>query len=450
MLGQRSENVINEGLRLARGPWKNLCEDLLAKDEYRAALTAILLENNKQWMSRMDEDTRSVNVGGFDKFAMPIIRAVFPNLIATDLVSVQPMDGPTSLVFFLEAKYARTKGSIPAGNTAFSALNGRDAATGYSSENVDTELIATSDADDVAFSGTLAWAPVRPGSLSVKAGSVTAADTGLGTLTGSGISSGTIDYATGAVAVTFSVTPGNGVAVNATYVYDSEGNSNLPQIDLSISHAAVQARAHKIRARWSVESAQDLKAIQGLDAEAELMSFLTEQLRFDIDRGIIADLEAIAPSSGITWSKTPPSGVSYFEHQHTFANAVSEAANKVWTATRRASANWMVIGVDAANVIEPLPTFKAGAVAGPGVVHIGTLNGRWEVYKDPYMASNKVLMGYRGSSFADAGFVYAPYVPLYRTPTVYLDDMVGKVGLMSRYAKRAINRDFYTTLTVSA
>lgn len=442
---------VSTGMDLAKGKWKHLCEDLIAKDERRAATTAFLLENTWKFYNNMTEDTKVANVGVFDKFAMPIIRAVFPNLVATDLVSVQPMDGPTSLVFFLEARYALTKGSVTAGQTAFSALSGKDSNYAYTSENIDAEQVGDGDGTETDFTGTLTWTPVRPGSVRVTAAGILGLDTGNGTIVGTGIAAGsTINYTNGSIAVNFSVAPANGVDIMVSYDFNSEGNSDLPQLDLQISHSPVHARPHKVKARWSVEGLQDLKNIHSLDMEAELMAFLGEQLRYDIDRGIIADMLAIADSTVSPWSQTPAAGVADVFHRQTFVYTLIEASNLIFKRTRRGTANWIVCDTNVASIIESLPNFKPSSVSGSGVVYMGTLNGRWDVYKDPYMTVDTALLGYKGTNLVDAGYVYAPYVPLYRTPTIYLDDMVGRIGLMSRYGKRVINKDFFTKVTITA
>jgi hypothetical protein len=440
---------MDEGMRLARGPWARLCEDLVDRDEYRASLTAHLLENTYQYM-HMVEDTRVANVGVFDKFAMPIIRAVMPNLIATDIVSVQPMDGPVSLIFFLATRYAATKGTATAGQEVQSPLSGHNSQYQYTGEVIDEELLGTGDGSTAAITLTsLTWLPIRPGSITVSttigSSASTASDDGVGNLTGTDVSSGTINYTTGAIAITWSTAPDADAVINATYAYNSEGNATLPQIDIHLTQAPVTARANKLRARWSVEAAADLKAVHNLDAEAELMAFLAEELRFEIDRGIIQDLYNVADAGAVAdWDPSPPTNVSDYQHRLTFPWMLTEASNVIFQRTKRAAANWLVAGVEMCNIIETLPNFRPSAISGPGIVHLGNLQGRWEVYKDPWMADPKRgILGYRGTSFADTGYVYAPYVPLYRTPTIYLDDMIGRVGLMSRYGKKLVNDDFY-------
>jgi hypothetical protein len=141
---------------------------------------------------------------------------------------------------------------------------------------------------------------------------------------------------------------------------------------------------------------------------------------------------------------------------------VNEGSNRIFSRTRRGAANFIVCDVNTANIIETLPSFAfdAGAADAVGVVYIGTLNNKWKVYKDPYLASfvsrhgsgiapggktqrGTFLMGYKGQSFIDAGYVYAPYIPLYSTPTVVLDDFIGRKGMATQYGKRKVNENFY-------
>lgn len=445
------QRKVQEGTRLARGPWRRLIgEKLNAEDPYRAAITAMCLENTRKFLRNCDEATQAANIGTFSKFAFPLVRTVIPNLVATELVSVQPMDGPLSLVFYFEARYAKSKGSIQAGQTVFSARNGHDTNYQYTSEVVDVEAFVTGDGTTVAFGPvSLQWTPVRPNSLRITAGSVTAFDDGNGGVIGTGIASGSINYQTGAVSVTFSAAPASALAVTSTYAYNAEANNLVPELDILLSHSPVEARGQRLRSRWSIEAQADLKAMHNLDAEAETLTFLSEEIRFEIDRGVIVDL-LNGTAYETTFHTTPPSGVSLYEHNITLHNSLVAASNIIFTKTRRATGNWLVTGVNGANIIETLPNFKAENISGSGVVDMGTLMARWRVFKDPYMDPNTILVGHRGTSIADAGYAYCPYVPLYRTPTIYLDDFQGRVGLLSRFGKRMLNSDFYTKIQLAA
>lgn len=443
---------LSENLGLAKGKWFHLCESLLKNGHTeKAAMTARLLENEAKYMECLEEDVKMLNVGSFDRFAFPMIRAVYPNLIATDLVSVQPMQGPTSLIFYMDTRFSNTKGSAVAGATALSPIDGHAPFTAFSSELIDAERVGTGDgADDTPTIATFDWLPVRPNSVRITAGSVVAVDDGNGGLSGTGIDSGTINYQTGAVVLNYTAAPALNAPIVASYRYIMEANAQRPELDIILSSAQVQADTYTLNTNWSVEAEQDFRAVHGIEAQTTLMSQVAEQLRYEIDRSIIADLETIATAGPlVTWDYTPPTGVPYYQHQLTFINKLVEAGNIIFRATRgKAQGNWIVVGTNLANVIESLPGF-VGADYGDaeGVVYIGQL-GHYRLYKDPWMATDYGVLGHKGSTWLKAGYAYCPYVPLWRTPVVTLTDYKRRVGLMTRYAKKAINTNFYVKLFV--
>jgi hypothetical protein len=442
MQAQEINALGDRGKALANGKWRPLVESI--EDATTRELTAILLENQRLFVDSLEEDVKIQSIGSFEKFVFPIVRAVFPNLIAKDIVSVQPMTGPTSLVFYLDAVYGTNKGSVRAGDTMFSARKGHLADDQYSSEAVSGETLNNTFAGGTA-TGVLNFHSARPGTFWATDGVETFTDNGVGGIIGSAGGTGTINYASGAVSVTPNADPGNGTALTVNYYYNSEGSDQVPIVDINLSSVPVRAIPHKLRARWSVEAATNLKAIHGMDAESELVALLSEKIRWDIDRRIISDLFTIAAAGSVTWNKPAPAAVSYNDHKQTFIDALIEASNLIFRATRRGTGNFVVCGTNVSNVIESLYGFRPQAVAGNGVVFIGTLQGRWSIYKDPYMDADTFLVGWKGSSFLEAGYVYAPYVPLYTTPTYVLDDMLNRKGMMSQYGVKAINGDFYAT-----
>ena len=441
------EQNLSWGRMLAESKWAMECQGL---EGFDAACTAVLLENMEKNFGSLNETTKAVNVGDFEKFAFPIVRAVFPNLIANEIVSVQPMSGPISLIFYLDFLYGSTKGNVTKGDVAFSSLTGPAKNPKYTSEEVPEEAFATGDGALVDFNGALTWLPLRSGTVTLTDGVETFTDNGAGVLTGSAGGSGTVDYSTGLVDITFNTAPVLDSPVTATYEFDMEGNSNLPQIDLRLTSTPVTARPRKLRARWSLEAAQNLQALHGLDAEAELVAVIAEEIKKEIDRTILEDLDAGAIGGSGSFDRKVPDGISFTEHKLSFIDTLVEMSNEIFRITQRAHANWIVCGMQAASIIETLPTFKSEPVpAGvTGPVRIGTLNGRWAVYKDPQQAVNRFLVGYKGGSFLDAGYVYAPFIPLYTTPTVMLDDFLGRKGLATRFGKKFVNGRYYSKGTI--
>jgi hypothetical protein len=157
---------------------------------------------------------------------------------------------------------------------------------------------------------------------------------------------------------------------------------------------------------------------------------------------VFTDSDAYNRATGATDS------VGYTEHLLSLVNQFVVAGNKIFASTGRATGQWIVIGLSVADIIETLPGFVPvpGMPNGmtKGVYMAGTLNGRWSIYKDPFFPSNQWLMGYKGGSFLEAGYVYAPYIPLYTTPMIVLDDFVGRKGLATQYGKKMVNPRFYS------
>ena len=442
------EQNISWGRQLAESKWGAECQGLQGFD---AACCAILLENMEKYFHSLTETTKAISIGDFEKFAFPIVRAVFPNLIANEIVSVQPMSGPISLVFYLDFTYGNSKGSINKGDLAFSSLTGPASNASYTSETIDVEAVATTDGVNTHFETNLAWLPIRAGTVVMTDGTLTLTDNGAGVLVSSPAgASGTVDYNSGRVTIDYVALPAAGLPITVTYEFDMEANQNLPQIDLRLTSTPVTARPRKLRARWSLEASQNLQALHGLDAEAELVAVIAEEIKREIDRTILNDLFNGAIGGSGAFDRKVPDGISFTEHKLSFIDTIVEMSNEIFRVTQRAHANWLVTGMQGASIIETLPTFKAEPVpAGvTGPVRIGVLNGRWAVYKDPQMAVERFLVGYKGGTFLDAGYVYAPFIPLYATPTVLLDDFLGRKGLATRFGKKFINGRYYSKGTI--
>jgi hypothetical protein len=444
-----------KGSVLAEGKWARMLKGL---DGSVAESTALVLENTAQFMANMDETVRAVNVGNFDRFAFPLIRATYPQLAAHELVSVQPMDGPVGLIFYYDLVYGSNKGAIQRGQPVFSSLTGHPGDDSYSSQEIRDENVGTGTGAVANYTPTLSWTPVLPGTVELSDGTQVVIDDGSGNLIGNVNPAGnnTINYGTGVVDVTFAVNVAAGTAVSADYEYDNEANSQVPEIDFQITHSPVAAKVNKLRTRYSLEAAQNLRSLHGLSAEAELVVALAQELRFEIDRTIIRELDGFAQATAVTWPLTPPAGISFTEHKLSFVDAMIQASNNVFELTRRGQPNWMVCGLRVANVVESLPGFKASPqlAVQNGVIYAGDLNGRWRVYKDPYNIDGTTdqrnfLVGWKGPTFMDAGFVYSPYIPFYTTPNVVLDDFISRKGMATSWGRKKINGRFYCSCSVT-
>jgi hypothetical protein len=254
----------------------------------------------------------------------------------------------------------------------------------------------------------------------------------------------------------------------------------IPEIDIKIESLSVTAVTRKLRARWSPELAQDLNAYHSLDAEVELTQILSEQIALELDREILNDLLTQANGANFFWSRAPgkfvnketgvaanqasslAGGPSFTgtvrEWYETLIETIIDAANTIHRKTLRGSANFIVVGPDVATILESSVLYKpvysldgdgqAGAGMTIGAEKVGSLSNRFTVYKDPYFPRNKILVGYKGGSYLETGYVYAPYVPLIVTPTIFApEDFTPRKGVMTRYGKKMVRSDFYGTVT---
>lgn len=459
------ESIIERGLVLAESArWKDHITAL--REGYKArygvsvpenvvSTTAILLENTREYIERMDETTRVVNMGNFVDYGFDVITAVIPNLIAQEIVSVQPLNAKHGAIFYLNYLYGSNKGQIKAGDVYNSPFEGVKGNFNYTGELVDGESIGIGDGTRTNFSTTLAYTPVRPGTIAVTAGGVTGLDNGQGTISGTGIS-GTIDYATGAINVTFTAAPAADVVVSTAYNYDMDlSEVGVPQVDLDLKSISIEAFPRKIRARWLLDAAFELQKTKGIDAESELVVALSSEIKHEIDGELLNEIYKLAGLTGFTWdAKNPGGGLNYDDWKRTFIDVITEMSNNIFKSTKRVGANFIVAGVNVCSIIESMPTslfqpapLSQGQINGPHF--IGTLQNKYRVYKNPFFGDNNFLLGYKGNSYLDAGYVYAPYLPLYATPTTVLDDFVFRKGLATSYGKLMLNNKLYAKGSVT-
>lgn len=471
------EGTLNRGLHLAESKrWKNytnaICEGYKEKNgksipDNIVSTTAILLENTYNYCARMDETTRTVNLGSFVDYGFEVISAVVPNLISHELVSVQPMNAKFGAIFYLQYLYGNNKGSINKGDvmrspftgSAQGSFDGETYNKDFTGEGVDGESIGTGDGSNTKFSTTLAYTPVYSGSTVVTCAGkslvvVSTAD-GVDTLAAiGGGASGTVNLSTGAVTVTFDVAPGVNEAVICDYNYNMDLTENgFSQVDLDLQSVSIEAKPRKIRARWLLDAAYELEKTKGIDAESELVIALSSEIKHEIDNDILNKIYRQAGHTGFEWDAQMPTnaGISYIDYKRTIIDVLTEMSNRIFTSTKRVGANFVVGGVNFCNIVETLPDFDAAGVAAGqinGPHFIGTLAGKWRIFKNPFYAPDVFLLGYKGASYLDAGFVYAPYMPLYATPTQVLDDFIFRKGLATSYGDLMLNSLLYAKGTI--
>jgi len=270
----------------------------------------------------------------------------------------------------------------------------------------------------------------------------------------------------------------SGLAVGAVAGADTwglENNEAIPEIDIKVDSVAVTAKTKKLKAKWTPELAQDLNAYHNLDAEVELTSVLSEHIALELDQEILEDLVKGATASTLYWSRRPGKFVNretgadltaggtvgpdftgnVSEWYETLVETINDVSAQIHRKTLRGGANFIVVSPEVANLLEFTAGFRGSVTHDDdrgqvGAVRVGSLSKKFDVYVDPYFPRNVVLCGRKGSSFLESGYVYAPYVPLQMTPTIFgTEDFVPRKGVMTRYAKKMVRPDMYGLVVVT-
>ena len=478
----------------------------------------------------------AVNVGGqWAGVALPLVRKVFGQIAAKEFVSVQPMNLPSGLVFFLDFQYGSDKSPFSAGDslygngTADSAPfgNGTEGGLygagrfGYSINNTassvataggtfftdaawsdldfDSNYSASATADEFykiavptasldfvdkegvaafqLFSGSSDYDAVSA-SAGIQLSAFTAYNGGANITFIVTKSAFTDDTVTGSVSVVYQLQPTD------QYRGDFEDNNpepnslnapaiEIPEINVQMKSSAIVAKTRKLKAVWTPEFAQDLNAYHALDAEAELTSILSEYISLEIDLEILGMLLENAAAGNEVWSAVNNrsivdngadgtiSDLGFYNSQgqwfQTLGTKIQKLSNIIHQKTLRGGANFLVCSPSVGTILESIPGFAADtdgdaakASYAFGVQKVGQLNGRYKVYKNPYMTTNKILLGFRGSQFLETGAVFAPYIPLIMTPLVYdPNTFTPRKGLLTRYAKKMVRPEFYGTIDIN-
>jgi hypothetical protein len=540
MEGKNPQAVMLAETRQLKSKWEKtgLLEGMKDRDQHSMA---VLLENQAKQL--LDEATQTGTSSGSEEWsgvALPLVRRIFGEIASKEFVSVQPMNLPSGLVFFLDFKYGSSQGAAGqfGGKSLFGGTNVTGSATnfgrtdvatgglygegryGYSVNDATATVSATGNAAagaNIVSASGVTWAEVGyDGAISA---SISAGKVFRITVSGSAIAS-TFDinavrstlvtnvgvfanlnqynYYNSTTAQAVLYVSGSTLAAaggpSNTIVYsevpvaydrgdfeDSTANSagntttalDIPEIDLELKSEAIVAKTRKLKAVWTPELAQDLNAYHSIDAEAELTSMLSDYISLEIDLEILDMLKSNALTTEY-WSATigeeylnngasgqsawggAVSAMAYQKNTwfQTLGTKINKVSNKIHQLTLRGGANFIVASPDVCTILESIPGFvvnadKDATSFAAGVTQVGAMANRYTVYKNPYMTSNEILLGYRGNNFLETGAVYAPYVPLIMTPLVYdPQNFTPRRGVMTRYAKKMVRPEYYGKIYV--
>jgi hypothetical protein len=418
------------------------------KDSHRRAVTAVLLENQEKFLREqsafdsgsmnmlMESPTNSGNaagasggfgggasaagpVAGFDPVLISLIRRSMPNLIAYDVAGVQPMSGPTGLIFAMRSRYTNQSGTETFFNEVDSAFSGQDGGR-------DEE------------------------------GGFTAGNSGMGTTAQSGTNPSVLNPVASASSIGYNV--GQGMLTGDAENLDGTGADAFNQMAFSIEKVTVTAKSRALKAEYSLELAQDLKAIHGLNAEAELANILSTEILAEINREVIRTIYKVAEQGAVQNTATAgvfdldidSNGRWSVEKFKGLLFQIERDANAIAQRTRRGKGNVILCSADVASaltmagVLDYTPALNANLnVDDTGNTFAGVLQGKYRVYIDPYAANltagnaspgnQYYVVGYKGSSPYDAGIFYCPYVPLQMVRAVGENSFQPKIGFKTRY-----------------
>ncbi len=370
-------------------------------DAHKRAVTAVVLENQekafaqeKQQLSEVAANKTGAGVDNWDPVLISLVRRATPALLAFDLVGVQPMTGPTGLIFAMKSRYTAQDGT----EALFSEAN-------------------------TAFSGAAS-------------GSTTASDDPFAGDTDAG---DTVD----------DYTPGPGMATATAEALGNTGSA-IPQMAFSIDKTTVTAKSRALKAEYTIELAQDLKAVHGLSAETELANILSTEILAEMNREIIRNINVNSVTSTLgdvagTWDRDKAAdtdGRWSVEKYKGLVHAIEQEANTIAVSTRRGKGNWVIVSHGVAAALNAAGALDTGlGISGgdnidsdvTGSLFAGTLLGRTKVYIDPYATVDYFTVGYKGSNPYDAGMFYCPYVPLSMMKTIGENDFQPRIGFKTRY-----------------
>lgn len=447
-------------------------------DKLTRQTTAVLLENQRL-INETATDTS--DIAQFKRISIPLVRRIFPQLIANKIVSVQPLLGPTGLVYYLRFRYSSNKGatrgqSVPGFPDDDQYTLGQGASGDaqldifYTHQFVqnETQSHAGGGVAPFIFTYQLEKTPVLSGTVvgSIYDGSTlvqtfTIPSTGTSvSLTDVGspstkVSSGSINLSTGVLSLTWNADPGaNSVIVS--YEYNMECNQDLPEINMVVESEDIVAKTRKLKAVWSFEAQQDLRSQHNLDTEAELTAILAQEINMEIDREVLTDLRNNAGTVS-AWDFNTALGDTIKEKYESLYVKVVEISNVVHRKTLRGGCNWMVTSPEVASIFETAtagfaPTPSDTFTSSLGIQYVGSVNNRWRLYKDPLFPTSQILMGYKGDSYMDSGYFYMPYVPLTQTPVVLdPESFCPRKGILTRYGKKLLREGakYYARLSIA-
>lgn len=462
-------------------------------DDHKRAVTGIVLENTARHLEMLEESTTSSNIFGISNVLLPVIRRIYPNLTAQSLISVQPMLTPISLLFYLRFFTGNDKSNTRLGQEFLQvpAVGELGEEMYYSSQTCKVTV-----SDDTTYGQTTSFGGDASGGITIAPGIYTPVLNAsvfivakykgqpVAELQATGVYSGAtnplvlvrgdsgiftaanFDNSSGSEEITFTTaydqeggsTPAAGNqqpfdAVEVFWDYDLEiAGTNIPEMELRIVTDPIVAKERKSKVKWTIESAEDLKAYHGLDAERELVNLMSSKIMMEIDREIIDDLLRVAAHrSRFNYTDDGNNNTTgnFLDRAQALASFLSVMSNNIHRVTKVGPANWIVTSPVIAGRLRELRGYNAASPdkdgnGSYGVNYSGQMGSGIKVFTDPYMRQDTILMGHKGNSYLDSGYFHCPFIPVKVTPDIYDPETLQPVkGMTTRYGKKVIDGGEY-------
>lgn len=423
-------------------------------DSYKKYTLSRIMENAQNLIETYSKNKALMEAGTFQVSNVPaknqylkLTAAVYPQLVAENVASVQAMEYKDATCYYLGYNYGSDRGQIKTGDSITSvfkvgpAEDKYAASTKFASEAIEQEEIVL---DENLKSFVLAWKPIIPGSVEYVTAAGTLTDNGMGAMIDStGANAGTIDYATGAVELTTAVTEDDN---KINYAQNLEyAPAQLPQVTMDIKPLFLHAKPKALKTAYSMIGAYDLQQTQGLDAQKLLSNLATDELRCEIDGEVLNDICSLPASQAageVFWNMEVPFGINKKEHYESFYFEIMKASGIIKQVTNKFEGNRVIAGFNANYVLKTLDEFKASNQNSAGPVISGTLAGNFTCIYNPYIGQDEFTVMYQGTSAFDTSYVYGIYMPIVSSQFIMDETLLGRQGYATEYAKSFVNRKY--------
>ncbi len=416
-------------------------------DDYKKYTLSVLMENVQGLIETYAKNKALMEAGTFQVSNVPaknqylkLTAAVYPQLVAENVASVQAMEYKDATCYYLGYNYGSDRGTIKNGDNISTVFKtGPEEAKWadamrYASETINQESVVVTGGATV-----LAWKPIIPGSVSIDkdgTGATIITDDGMGGLS----DGGKIDYATGSI-------EGSTLVEGATVTYDQNleyAPAQLPTVSMDIKPLFLHAKPKALRTAYSLIGAYDLQQTQGLDAQKLLSNLATDELRCEIDGEVLNDICSLPASQAageIFWNIEVPFGISKPEHYQSLYFRIVEGSMLIKQVTNKFEGNRVIAGYWCNYVLNTLENFKASNQNSAGPVVSGTLGNNFTVIYNPYMNRDDFTILYQGPVF-DTAYIYGVYMPIVSSQFIMDDTLLGRQGYATEFAKSFVNRNY--------